>query len=234
MKSHYTGTLFASVLMCAAVLGSEAASAEGCFWMSNKPGNPWVAAPQGKVSKEQCFNLDSCDGGKGQSSGGCYKWATSAKAHRQPWFYSRLSNQFRGNDMCLDVFNGGAKNNMTHLTKCADLSGQYWALSGAANEGWYRLTTMFRGKEMCLDIHNGGNSNNHPHLTKCANFSGQLWKLKGPDAGGWHRLTTQFRGEDMCLDIFNGGAQNNQPHLTKCANFSGQLWKLSRTNKRVK
>lgn len=145
--------------------------------------------------------------------------------------YYRLTTQFRGNGMCLDVFNGGPKNNMVHLTQCADFSGQYWHLKGPDANGWQRLTTMFRGEEMCLDIFNGGKYNNQPHLTKCANFSGQYWKLKKLGSGGKYRLTTQFRGDDMCLDIFNGGAQNNQPHLTKCANFTGQFWKLTKTNK---
>lgn len=146
-------------------------------------------------------------------------------------FYYRLTTQFRGADMCLDVFNGGPQNNMTHLVKCADFSGQYWRFSGPDAGGWYRLSTMFRGADMCLDIFNGGQYNNQPHLTKCANYSGQFWNLKGE--GEWYRMTTQFRGPDMCLDIFNGGPQNNQPHLTTCANYSGQFWKFTKTDKKV-
>ena len=144
-------------------------------------------------------------------------------------YYYRLSTQFRGNGNCLDVFNGGANNNMTHLTNCADYSGQYWRLSDAGN-GYYRLSTMFRGVNMCLDIHNGGPRNNQPHLVPCANYSGQFWNIR--NEGGWNRLTTQFRGAGMCLDIFNGGPSNNMPHLTGCANYSGQFWHLQQTNKR--
>lgn len=144
-------------------------------------------------------------------------------------YYYRLSTQFRGNGSCLDVFNGGANNNMIHLTNCADYSGQYWRLSNAGN-GYYRLSTMFRGVNMCLDIHNGGTFNNQPHLVPCANYSGQFWNIR--NEGGWNRLTTQFRGAGMCLDIFNGGQSNNMPHLTGCANYSGQFWSLQQTNKR--
>lgn len=224
--------LFAIVFFTAiGFAGNPAVASPSCYWMSNNAGNPWVPAPQGKVSKEQCFDLDSCNGGKGTSGGGCYKWAANAGAKGTSWFFSRLSTKFRGDGKCLDVFNGGPNNNMVHLTDCADLSGQYWHLKGPDSTGYHRLTTMFRGEEMCLDIFNGGKHNNQPHLTKCANFSGQLWKLKGPEAGGWSRLTTQFRGDDMCLDIFNGGAQNNQPHLTKCANYTGQFWKVTKTSK---
>jgi len=147
-----------------------------------------------------------------------------------PQFYYRLTTQFRGDQMCLDVYNGGGKNNMTHLDRCADLSGQYWSIQPAGN-GYYRLTTMFRGAGMCLDVFNGGPQDNQPHLAPCANYSGQFWSIV--DQGGWNRLTTQFRGSGMCLDIFNGGPDNNMPHLTPCADFSGQFWRLIRTDKRV-
>ncbi len=153
--------------------------------------------------------------------------AAAASIDQQSFY--RLTTQFRGSGMCLDVFNGGDKNNMTHLAPCADFSGQYWRLQ-AAGPGYYRLTTMFRGANMCLDVFNGGPLNNQPHLTQCANYSGQLWQIT--EQGGWSRLTTQFRGTGMCLDIFNGGPDNNMPHLTNCANYSGQFWQLTRTDKR--
>lgn len=223
-------TLASAVLL----LGTaNTALAESCYWMKNSAGNPWVPAPQGQVSEQQCFELDSCDGGKGASNGGCYKWADNANAERHPWFYARLSTAFRGDNMCLDVFNGGDKNNRTHLTNCADYSGQYWNLRGTENPGWYRMTTMFRGEQMCLDIFNGGPNNNQPELRPCGNYSGQLWKLHGPDNSGHVRLTTQFRGDNMCLDIFNGGPNNNQPELRGCDNYSGQFWKITGTNKRT-
>jgi hypothetical protein len=90
--------------------------------------------------------------------------------------YYRLSTQFRGPGMNLDVFNGGPKNNQVHLTRCANYSGQLWRLH--PDIGWYRLTTQFRGPDMCLDIFNGGADNNQPHLTNCANYSGQFWELQ--------------------------------------------------------
>lgn len=144
--------------------------------------------------------------------------------------YYRLTTQFRGPSMCLDVFNGGPKNDMTQLANCADFSGQYWRITPAGN-GYYKLSTMFRGQNMCLDVYNGGDRNNQVHLTGCANFSGQLWRFIRD--GGWYRLTTNFRGDGMCLDIFNGGPDNNQPHLTGCDNFSGQFWQVFLTDKRA-
>ncbi|MDE1465332.1 hypothetical protein [Spartinivicinus poritis] len=37
------------------------------------------------LSKYECYELDSCDGGLSKSGGGCYKWATSPDAEREPW-----------------------------------------------------------------------------------------------------------------------------------------------------
>ena len=60
-----------------------------CYWMENISGKfEWVIADiiyEEKVSKEYCFNLDSCSGGRGESGGGCYKWAKSANDKQQPW-----------------------------------------------------------------------------------------------------------------------------------------------------
>jgi hypothetical protein len=145
-------------------------------------------------------------------------------------FYYKLSTQFRGDGMKLDVFNGGPKNNRTRLEPDQDVSGQFWRLVGNG-DGTYRLSTLFRGQNMCLDIFNGGPNNDEPHLTRCGNYTGQFWKLK--EDGDAIRLTTTFRGPRMCLDIFNGGPNNNQPHLARCGNYTGQLWTLQRTDMRV-
>ena len=157
--------------------------------------------------------------------------AASAQSIDQNVYY-KLSTQFRGSGMKLDVFNGGPKNNLTRLETDQDVSGQFWQFS-ANDDGTFRLSTLFRGPDMCLDIFNGGTNNNQPHLTKCANLSGQFWSVMITNVAEAVRLTTRFRGPDMCLDIFNGGPNNNQPHLTKCANLSGQLWVLTKTDKLV-
>jgi Ricin-type beta-trefoil lectin domain len=146
-----------------------------------------------------------------------------------PNFYYRLSSQFRGSEMSLDVFNDGPKNNLTGLERLQDVSGQYWKFL-PTGDGSYRLITMLRGTSMCLDIFNGGPNDNQPHLAPCANVSGQFWNIR--KEGSWVRFTTKFRGEGMCLDIFNGGPNDNQPHLAPCANVSGQNWLLSQTDKR--
>ncbi|MCX7148482.1 MAG: hypothetical protein NTY05_03570 [Rhodocyclales bacterium] len=70
-----------------APVAPPAAVAQGkkaCFWMSNTPGNPWVASPMPAPDEAACKRLDSCspDGGKA-SGGGCYKW-TSAEELNKP------------------------------------------------------------------------------------------------------------------------------------------------------
>lgn len=144
--------------------------------------------------------------------------------------YYRLSTQFLGTDMMLDVINGGPENNMTRLERQQDVSGQFWRFV-SNGDGTFRLMTLFRGPGICLDIFNGGANDNQPHLTACSNLSGQFWNVR-PE-GNFIRLTTNFRGPGMCLDVFNGGPNDHQPHLAPCSNVSGQFWLLTRTNRPV-
>jgi hypothetical protein len=64
-------------------------------------------------------------------------------------FYYKLSTQFRGNGMKLDVFNGGPKNNLTRLEPDQDVAGQFWRFEGNA-DGTFRLSTQFRGPTRCI------------------------------------------------------------------------------------
>ncbi len=145
-------------------------------------------------------------------------------------FYYKLSTEFRGSNMKLDVFNGGPKNNLTQLRPDENVTGQFWRIT-RIDGGWYRLSTQFRGSNMCLDVFNGGDQDNQPHLTRCGDLTGQHWKISGDNH--MFRLTTEFRGPDMCLDIFNGGDENNQPQLRQCSNVTGQAWTLTRTDTAV-
>ena len=74
---------------------------------------------------------------------------TSAQSVDQSFYY-KLSTQFRGNGMKLDVFNGGPKNNLTRLESDQDVSGQFWRFVGNG-DGTFRLSTLFRGPDMCLE-----------------------------------------------------------------------------------
>lgn len=139
--------------------------------------------------------------------------------------YYKLTTQFRGRNMPLDVFNGGPSNNKVQLRRADNVSGQFWRFV-RDDGGFYRLTTQFRGPNMCLDIDPGPNQ---PELRPCGNFSGQLWRLTR--AQGGFRLTTQFRGTAMCLDV---EPSTNQPELRACGNFTGQFWSLVPTDSPVR
>ena len=139
--------------------------------------------------------------------------------------YKRLSTQWKGPNMPLDIINGGARNNFAQLAKKDDVSGQMWKITKA--DDWLNLTTEFRGDKMCLDVENGGNMNNFVKLERCENNSGQSWKITKAGDGDYVRLTTEFRGAGMCLDIVNGGARDGMAQLTKCSDVSGQLWRIT-------
>src|SRR5262245_18309775 len=111
-----------------------------------------------------------------------------------PNFYYKLSTQYRGTDMPMDVINGEPQNNQARLDREQDVTGQNWNFVPTEN-GSYRLTTQFRGPDMCLDINP---PTNRPELRPCGNFTGQFWQIV--PAGNWVRLTTTFRGPGMCLD----------------------------------
>ena len=51
----------------------------------------------------------------------------AALSNQDGWY--RLTTQFRGPGMCLDIFNGGPDDNQPHLIPCANYSGQFWQIS---------------------------------------------------------------------------------------------------------
>lgn len=58
---------------------------EQCYWMENTSGSYcWVPATW-VGSFQDCYRMDSCDGGLGESGGGCYKWAQCSGCARYPW-----------------------------------------------------------------------------------------------------------------------------------------------------
>ncbi len=155
----------------------------------------------------------------------------------KPNVYYKLSTQFRGPGMCLDVYNNGAKNNLTHLAQCGNYTGQYWNISWVSTSRGgtelYRLTTQFRGKNKCLDVVPNGPRNNQLTLADCGNYSGQYWRLLPSSlVKGSFRLNSTFRGE-RCADIFNGGPNNDDTNYAPCANVSGQYWTVTPTNRAV-
>lgn len=54
-----------------------------CYWLSNVT-NQWQTMPDVE-NRQQCYELDSCSGGLGQSGGGCYKWTVGPNDAFKHW-----------------------------------------------------------------------------------------------------------------------------------------------------
>src|SRR5260370_14185618 len=72
-------------------------------------------------------------------------------------FYYKLSTQFRGIGMPMDVYNGGPKDNQARLDTDQNVSGQYWRFV-PAGDGPHNPTTPVLGTGHSTDI----NSPRHP------------------------------------------------------------------------
>lgn len=154
LEIFYFGDINAMKIMTKSILSSilglgflvaagSSFAGSACYWMENTSGNPWVPAPQGNISKQQCYDLDSCDGGKGQSGGGCYKWATSADAQREPWFSCYWMKNTAGNPWVPAPQGNISKQECYDLDSCNGGKGQSgggcykWALdANAQRQPW--------------------------------------------------------------------------------------------------
>ncbi len=77
-----------------AVEEEPVASATGCYWQDGGSGE-WVPVSEiglENTTFEQCYALDSCAGGLGESGGGCYKWADGPDGDAYPWDDSSDAN----------------------------------------------------------------------------------------------------------------------------------------------
>jgi hypothetical protein len=89
MKQSFCILILALVVGAAAGCATQPEGSKRCFWMENISGKfSWIdayAVYHKQLSKQDCFHLDSCDGGQSASGGGCYKWANSPEGEREPW-----------------------------------------------------------------------------------------------------------------------------------------------------
>ncbi|RKH92938.1 RICIN domain-containing protein [Corallococcus sp. AB038B] len=134
-------------------------------------------------------------------------------------FY-RLTTQWQGDGMSLDIVNDG-KNTTPILAKSGNFAGQLWKLMPEAG-GAYRLVTQWRGNGLSL----ANTAGNRPLLVNTAVAAEQLWKVT-PELNGTFRLTNVAQAESLSLDILNDGKANTTPILAKKALVSGQLWKVA-------
>ena len=67
----------------------EATAISRCYWMETYTGKytyvPAIEAYGRELTYDQCYSMDSCSGGKGNSYGGCYKWATDSESPGSSW-----------------------------------------------------------------------------------------------------------------------------------------------------
>lgn len=86
MRPHVRSMSLLSVLLVALALAGCIVVKEdgtGCYWMENVSGGySWVST---SLDFQSCYAQDSCDGGLGESGGGCYKWADCSDCERYPW-----------------------------------------------------------------------------------------------------------------------------------------------------
>jgi hypothetical protein len=134
------------------------------------------------------------------------------------WRVMRITNAWRGPDVCLEYSPGGPINVV--LTACNGSPGQVWVGLLDAS-GAVRLTARNGGTERCLDVVDGSN---RLTFAPCGDRPGQRWHAV--DAGGGNfRLSNDLGGTGRCLDVINDGI-NNQLQLAPCGNYSGQIWAL--------
>lgn len=90
MRNHWIAAIAASVALSACAGRTDAPVADAapgevqaaCYLQSDAE-NRWQRMES--WDEGACFNLDSCNGGIGQSSGGCAKWARGPNAPALPW-----------------------------------------------------------------------------------------------------------------------------------------------------
>lgn len=111
----------------------------GQFWRFTPVGDGWYRLSTSFDGPQVCldvFNggpndnqphLTTCSNVSGQH------WFIQAMPEVPPLttdgFFAKLFTEFRGPDMCLDVFIGGPNNLQPYLAECQRLSGQQWYLS---------------------------------------------------------------------------------------------------------
>lgn len=102
-----------------------------------------------------------------------------------------------GEDLCVDVFNGGDLNDQLQMTACENYSGQFWQFTSHPTAlrhlATFAMTTAFRGAAMCLTV-DGTLVDHVLRLAPCADPPGsnQLWSLAaGRTAGGEPGVTIE-------------------------------------------
>ena len=138
--------------------------------------------------------------------------------------YYRLTNQWQGENLSLDIVNDGI-NNQPILAKTAKVSGQYWKIKKVGKDT-FTLSTEWQGPHKVLDCVQGENQN-RPILNRATRKSGGAWKIIAV-GNDYYRITNLWLG-NLSLDIINDG-ENNKIQVAKTGEYSGQFWKITAIN----
>ncbi|RYP66814.1 hypothetical protein DL771_007612 [Monosporascus sp. 5C6A] len=145
-------------------------------------------------------------------------------AHFDPYTWYRLTNNFSGRSMALDVRNDGGLNStgLLMMAPSGYYSGQFWRFI-PQSPGVFKLHTMFLGPNRVLDVSGGGKAT--PHLAREGDFSGQFWTLESWGDGAW-KLTNAYTGPELHLDIY---PDTYEPCMAE-GNCTGQHWHITDIN----
>jgi len=236
----YVGVICSSTAAYGASRAISTTAATNVTLVAHEIGHNWNAThcDASPPCNIMCASIGGCAGVGNTFSSGEQAQILAHKATRtclsapvsvqpNPNVYYRLTTQFQGPNLALDVINDGNNNRMV-MAAAGPFTGQYWRFTPAPEvPGTFRISCLWRGQNETMDIINGGPDNNQPILAPVGPFTGQFWTLTEiPQAPGYVSLHTLFRGPNLTLEGF-GGATGNRPVLADYGPFSGQAWLLT-------
>ncbi|RYO85208.1 hypothetical protein DL766_007005 [Monosporascus sp. MC13-8B] len=141
-------------------------------------------------------------------------------AHFDPNVWYRLTNNYLGRSIALDVKNDGGANSegLLKMAPSGRNFGQFWQFI-PQSPGVFKLRTKFLGPNMMLDVY--GNDKTKPHLAKDGDFSGQLWTVESWGDGTW-KLTNAYSGPSLHLDT---SSDAHEPFMGD-GGHTGQHWHI--------
>lgn len=144
---------------------------------------------------------------------------TQARAQAQEP-YVKLSNQYTGNLMALDLGNRLNAQILTgEMAAEGPAWGQYWSFVRAP-DGFFRARNRLV-PGMCLDVAGDGAI----YMDTCGNQIGQRWNVQGQN--GNVNFINQFK-PGHCLDVT--ATAPNIAVMVPCSGATGQLWTVTATN----
>lgn len=146
-----------------------------------------------------------------------------AATHIESGARYRLTNDFLGDEMSLDVAEDGSGE--LYMGDTGPYPSQYWTIT--AVESYYKLTTDLLGSGKSLDVVNDGSG--RLIMADTGHYTGQLWKFTRDEEDDTFRLTTEFLGEGKSLDVIEDDEDEwRELILAESVELNGQYWKLTK------